>query len=225
MNPVAVAQFFEATCTGIFKRLLAAGSTEGGLLGPVSIYYGTVETNGRGMLHLHCLVWLRGVFHLAELRSRLQSDPQYAADIVKFIDSIICCSMADISLNETDEEFALKLYKDSNAIASKTQVHSFSHNATCFKYKAAISGKCRFDFPRPCIEETRVTELSSIEISRNNPWINPWNPALTSLIKSNHDINFIPSNVKALALARYITNYATKGGCSQYQRVMGAAFV
>lgn len=29
MNPVAVAQFYEATCTGIFKRLLAAQSTKG----------------------------------------------------------------------------------------------------------------------------------------------------------------------------------------------------
>ncbi len=46
MNPLTVAQFFEATCTGIFKRLLAAGSTGRGQLGPVSTYYGTVETNG-----------------------------------------------------------------------------------------------------------------------------------------------------------------------------------
>ncbi len=75
MNPVAVAQFFEATCTGFFKHLLATGFTGEGLLGPVSTYYGTVETNGRGMLHLHCLVWLRRAFHLADLRNRLQSDP------------------------------------------------------------------------------------------------------------------------------------------------------
>ncbi len=33
MNPVAVAQFFEATCTGIFKRLLVARSTGGDYLG------------------------------------------------------------------------------------------------------------------------------------------------------------------------------------------------
>ncbi|WP_375449088.1 hypothetical protein [uncultured Nostoc sp.] len=65
MNPVAVARFFEATCRGIFEHLLAAGSKDGWLLGPVSTYFGTVETNGRGMLHLHCLVWLRGAFHIS----------------------------------------------------------------------------------------------------------------------------------------------------------------
>ncbi len=171
--------------------------------------------------------------------------------MLQFIDTIISCSLADksssenieqevpaadvllpvgheapsTSLDKTDAEFALTLYRDSNAIVSKTQVHSSLHKATCFKYGAAISGKCRFDFPRPCIDKTRVTGLGSIKISRNHPWINLWNPALASLIRLNHDINFIPSNVKALALVCYITNYATKGDCSQYQRVMGAAFV
>lgn len=33
MNPVAIAQFFESTYTGIFKCFLAVGSMEGGLLG------------------------------------------------------------------------------------------------------------------------------------------------------------------------------------------------
>lgn len=56
MNPVAVATFFHETCRGIFNQLLKAGSSEGGLFGPVSTYFGTVETNGRGMLHLNCLV-------------------------------------------------------------------------------------------------------------------------------------------------------------------------
>ena len=65
MNPVAIATFFDETCKAIFDHLLAAGSSEGGLFGPVSTYFGTVETNGRGMLHLHCLVWLKGMTNLS----------------------------------------------------------------------------------------------------------------------------------------------------------------
>ncbi len=56
MNPVAVATFFHETCRGIFNYLLRAGSSDGGLFGPVLAYFGTVETNGQGILHLHCLV-------------------------------------------------------------------------------------------------------------------------------------------------------------------------
>lgn len=46
---------------------------------------------------------------------------------------------ASASLNKTDTEFALALYKDSNIIAFKTQVYSSSYNATCFKYGVTIS--------------------------------------------------------------------------------------
>ncbi len=53
MNSVAMARFFEATCRGIFEHLLAAGSKDGGLFSPISTYFGTVEKNGRGILHLH----------------------------------------------------------------------------------------------------------------------------------------------------------------------------
>ncbi len=56
-------------------------------------------------------------------------------------------------------------------------------------------------------------------------WVNLWNPALASILRSNHDVTFIASSNNALALIYYITNYATKGDCSQYQRIMGAAFV
>ncbi len=103
MNLVAVAQFFEATWTCIFKRFLAARSMGIGLLEPVSTYYEMVETNDQGMLHLHCLMWLRGAFYLADLCSRLQSGPQYAIDILQFIDTIISCSLVDKSSSENIE--------------------------------------------------------------------------------------------------------------------------
>ena len=101
--------------------------------------------------------------------------------MIKFIDNIIYYSIADISdfsetsqeassanLDKADEEFALKLYKNSNTITSKTQIHFSAHNATYFKYKAAIPGKCQFDFPCPCVVKTNVTELSIIKLSQNN---------------------------------------------------------
>lgn len=90
-SQIAVAQFFEATCSAIFNNLLHANSLDGGLFGPISTYFGTLETNGRGMLHLHCLVWLKGAFHLSKLRQRLLSDPEYTDRVVEFIDQIIKC--------------------------------------------------------------------------------------------------------------------------------------
>lgn len=71
MNLVAVAHFFEATYCDIFQHLLATGSEDEGLFDPISTYFGTVETNGRGMLDLYCLVWLHGVLHISQLRDQL----------------------------------------------------------------------------------------------------------------------------------------------------------
>lgn len=45
------------------------------------------------------------------------------------------------------------------------------------------------------------------------------------LIKSNHNIDFIPSNIEALDFVYYITNYAIKKNYSQYQYIIYIAFI
>lgn len=227
INLMAIAQFFEAIYTSIFKRFLAARSIENRLFGPVLTYFRTVKTNSQRILYLYYLVLLRGAFYLAKLRNLLLFDSQYIANLINFIDFIICCSMADllvsenthqeapsVSLSESNKKFALKLNKNSNFVAFKTQIYSFLHNATCFKYRAAASTKWWFNFLHSCIDKTRVTKLGSINISQNDPWVNLWNLALASIIKSNCNINFILSNIKILAFVCYIKNYATKRDCS-----------
>ncbi len=93
LNPVAVAPFFEAIYIAIFEHLLASGSNNDGLLGTLSTYFGKVETNGRGILHLHCIVWLCGAFCLSEIGNRLCSGLEYAARLVNFINNIIRYSL------------------------------------------------------------------------------------------------------------------------------------
>lgn len=75
-------------------------------------------------------------------------------DIVKFIDEIIYYSILNQKLtiiidealstffNETDNEFLLKLEKNSNAIAVKTQLYFSFYNITCFKYRATFLRHC-----------------------------------------------------------------------------------
>lgn len=68
INLVAVVHFFELMYYSIFEHLLATDSKNGGLLGLISTYFHTVETNGQGILHLHCLVWFYGAFPITQLR-------------------------------------------------------------------------------------------------------------------------------------------------------------
>ena len=69
MNPIAVAQFFESISINITNHLLATGSNYGGFIGHVFTYFGIIETNVRGMFHLHYHVFLRKAHHLTEIRN------------------------------------------------------------------------------------------------------------------------------------------------------------
>lgn len=160
---------------------------------------------------------------MAKLYSQLLFDSQYAADMVNFIDIIICNLIINIllskniqqeamsaNMNKSDEKFAPKLYKNSNFVASKIQIYFSLQNATYFKFEAAANRKYQFDFSYLCIDKTKIIELKSIDVSWNNPWVNSWNSSLVLITKSNYDINFILFNVKTLAFIHSITNYATK---------------
>jgi hypothetical protein len=59
------------------------------LFGEVSTYFGAVETNGHGMLHLHCLVWLAGNPDFFDLRRKMLNDPKFTGQVVDYPDSII----------------------------------------------------------------------------------------------------------------------------------------
>ncbi|KAH1907588.1 hypothetical protein KXW47_001287, partial [Aspergillus fumigatus] len=56
-NPVAVAEFFHHVCEAVLHGLLSGNDDTEGVLGDISNYFGVVESNGRGTLHLHALLW------------------------------------------------------------------------------------------------------------------------------------------------------------------------
>ncbi|CAF4689438.1 unnamed protein product, partial [Rotaria sp. Silwood2] len=52
-HPVATAKYFHLLITNILITMIS-----GGVLGPTKAYFGTVESQGQGSLHLHLLIWL-----------------------------------------------------------------------------------------------------------------------------------------------------------------------
>ena len=74
MDPAVIAKFFHAICNGILNGLICPKDGEPGIFGDVSNYFGVVETNGHGMLHLHTLIWLRGNLDCLNLLNKLRFD-------------------------------------------------------------------------------------------------------------------------------------------------------
>ena len=184
------------------------------------------------MLHLHALVWVAGNVAFRTLRDQIQNDGVFANRMIQYLESIIVQSI-DSSINEnteigpgcappsskeqeSDYEFYMRLAADSNAVASKAQVHSSKHNATCFKYRQKGQGKdaCRFGMPQELVPNSYIDRFGVIHLLRNHAWINPWNCAIASCIRSNHDISWIPTVMKCLSLIYYLTNYVTKDDVS-----------
>ena len=59
-NPVVAVQFFHCTINAFFQDLVRDFSSKIGIFGPVKAHFAVDETNGRGMPHLHGLLWLHG---------------------------------------------------------------------------------------------------------------------------------------------------------------------
>jgi hypothetical protein len=184
-NLVAVASFFHYICTAVLEGLFASGRHHTGILGDVSNHYGVVETNGRGMLHLHAMVWLKGNLAFANLRSRVLADTGFAIRVLHYLESVIIQSVdesipldpeTDLSPTcpsasepESEQDFHLRLASDSNLVARSKQLHSKSHFATCFKYRPTDPSKstCRFGMPRDILLSSKVDDLGVIQLARN----------------------------------------------------------
>lgn len=89
MNPIAIAKFFNIICDAIFMSLCGASQMAGGFFGLILNYFATVKTNSHGMLHLYCLMWLKGVSHLATLQSLIQSNVKFRQPFLLFLEYII----------------------------------------------------------------------------------------------------------------------------------------
>jgi hypothetical protein len=195
------------------------------------------------MLHLHALVWVRGNLAFMQLRDRILTDGHFSNRMIRFLETVIMHSLHDADVADpdtaassippsanspdTDTEFVQKLFQDANSVARTKQLHSKRHTATCFKYRNRPSGDrtCRFGMPHDLLHTSRVDEHGIIHLARNHAWINPWNPAIASCIRSNHDISWIPTVSKSLSLLYYITNYATKDDVSPWQMAAKAALL
>lgn len=182
-NPVAVAQFFNHMYKAIFGGLIQYGTGQIGILEQVANHYGVVETNGRGMLHLHVLIWLMGSLAFSTLRERILQDGAFAQRVIRYLESIIVQNInsdndsipesgpANIPPSSkdfgSDDEFHQRLTADSNAVACKTQIHSSNHTSNCFKYRQRRQRKsaCRFGMPRGLQPQSEVDELGVIQLA------------------------------------------------------------
>ncbi|KAI6014874.1 hypothetical protein BKA83DRAFT_4465681 [Pisolithus microcarpus] len=132
-----------------------------GLFGICDAYYATVEEQGRGMLHCHILLWLKGNLNPERLRLAMNSCADFQNKMFAWLESIIkcefpstqsvCCFQVEKPMLDEEgdivdprlefppqidkldyETFKLEFHNFLEHVVSKCNWHE--HTATCFKH-------------------------------------------------------------------------------------------
>ncbi|KAM5344579.1 hypothetical protein ACJ41O_013114 [Fusarium nematophilum] len=249
MDPVSAAIFFHREISLFFEECVRTGQES--IFGKISHYYATVETNDRGSLHLHGLLWLEGNMELPSLIDDMAEpeEEEYRAQVVRYLDSVFNECLDEEAgravrkerkpidpieeIMHDTEALTAAFDNESNYIAYCCQVHS--HTYTCIKYslKGLVRDSanqsrrtaCRFKAPWKIAESTGFTDDGLLRIRRNHPLVNRYNKAMAVGLRHNHDISMILTKTKGLAMVFYITNYATKLDTPMWKRLVFAADV
>jgi len=188
-------------------RITAAGRIASalGVLGRVSAYIGVTESQGRGTLHLHALLWLSGAPSSQRLEELLQSE-EFRERVRLFLRSNCRASFDDIDTvqdldairSSSDVAYSRPAnprsprYDEEGAelekrVACTKQRHKCSM-ATCLRTTSSGALVCKQRAPWPLAEDDLVRADGQCIIRRRLPYLNAWNPAVTRNVRCNNDL-------------------------------------
>jgi hypothetical protein len=92
-NPAAAAVFFDEIVTSFLQTIMKAGKPSLGVFGICEAYYGMVEAQGKGTLHGHFMLWLKGNPNPQMLRDRMRDDVNYKKAVIDWLEANIKCKL------------------------------------------------------------------------------------------------------------------------------------
>jgi PIF1-like helicase len=121
-------------------------------------------------------------------------------------------------------DFQEAMDRDVFDIVSDRQIHSAHHNPTCFKY--GKGKKCRFRFPRMLVPHSTFDEATGVILQqRDHEWLNNYNPWFSLVMRTNHDCQYLFTQIHALAIIYYTMKYISKAEDNTHSKLTIAAAV
>lgn len=245
-NPIVAAKFFDAYIKTFLNVLLAYrkptlneyqadAPSRIGAFGIVRGYYGCVEAQGRGTLHVHFVFWTEGAPNPNELRTRLmdahdiafrqhftahvedlihnETPPLPQPDVAVLSDDHNPCTVRGVPLHDAANSTPAHRAKDLRNVVIECQTHE--HRATCWKFwkGPGYPKECRFQLDESSVIPASYVDPKSGEFTlrRVEGMINNYNPLTLQALRNNMDIKYIASGNSAKAAMFYITDYISKG--------------
>ncbi|KZO98247.1 hypothetical protein CALVIDRAFT_478596, partial [Calocera viscosa TUFC12733] len=239
-RPTAAVRFFHVVMQNFIRFVLMGTNNGTGLFGNCTGYYGMVEAQGRGTLHCHFVVWLKGHLSPQLMRERLSLDGSYKLALIGWLEDIIKNELptdhtvvtdpprqrpprsgdidprtrqVPLTSFHADEEFESHFVSELSALVPQCNWHV--HSSTCWKYldprEKRDDTTCRMRMNGETFARTSIDPVDgTLTIRRLHPKIASYNDICMYLYKCNMDIKFIASGQSAKALMFYITDYITK---------------
>lgn len=235
-NPVAAAQFFDISVQNLLGILLGTHRNgKVGLFGEIGVYYGVVEAQGRGTLHIHLIIWLKNGLSPLEIKQKIESDPLFSEQLLAWYDDIVSQNMPEstrsyenpsdgykrqpVMSRPPDPEgvnFEQSFAQDLRNVLENT-AHIHEHSGTCYKHLPLNlkslrddDKDCRFHLPRPTVERSHFDDEKNVVLRCNDGRVNGHTPCIVTSQRCNMDTKPIGSGTMAMVAFQYVGNYTAK---------------
>jgi hypothetical protein len=198
-----------------------------GLLGQVAAYYGVVEAQGRGSLHVHMLLWLKNTPNADELQVLLKKMKIFGSESFN-----ICLQTYELMQMDSPKTLFASIEREPQLAYSRPldpysphwkeecmqlerrvvrsqQIHTCTTN-TCLRLNRYGRVKCKRRAPWPLSNRDRLDETGRWFAKRFLQYLNTYCPPITLTLKCNNDIKLITNGSETKDAAWYCTTYQTK---------------
>ena len=210
------------------ERLKYQVKVKMGILSHVSAYFGIVESQNHGSLHLHILIWLEGAPSSEEMHKKLLRSAEFRERVREYIRANIRAyvpgldSAATIKKipNETDIAYARPI--DPNVTDFDKQLSSFELHLACAKQVHTCElrrclvptkkghYKCKQHALLELSDTDVITEAGQWKPKHFYGYINGYNPGVLLNCRCNNNIKLLTNGKDTHSSSFYITSYSTK---------------
>ena len=237
-DPFASASFFNFIIRTTLETLFGVHTsrsrveTHMGIFGLVNGYFGVVEAQGRGSLHVHFLMWLKNAPNADEMLELL-SQSDFREKIALYINHNI-----RTHLEGFDEEYVKNNQRERHVsfsrppdprnvnwevekkemewkLARAYQVH-VCKTSTCLRRNREGELVCKRHAPWPLVERTIVHASGILDLRRSYQFLNGYSPAILVCLRCNNDVKLVIYGKDTKNLGWYLTNYQSKDPSKSY---------
>jgi hypothetical protein len=233
-DPYAAAHFFtfliRAIICSLFQIRVSGGhriESDLGIYGNVSAYFGTVESQGRGTLHLHMLLWLVGNPSPDRMKELLRL-PEFREKVSRYIASTFHASHPNLntaasanlipvnahvaysrSPNPDAPNYDLEFARLELDVIRSKHIHKCTL-AQCLKLDKANRPVCKRRAPWPLSPVPIIHENGNWLPERHYSYLNIWTPAIAVATRANSDAKLLTNSRDSCNVTWYTAKYAAK---------------